>query len=150
MADFHSRNSNLQPSNSRPKRPFAVTLLVIVVLSTTSLGWFGLGEILRHWDFIPTLPLSIPGWYFVLLSVLLGLVGLVLAYGLWFGRNWAWYAVQIVAVLFILSYWVDRLLFAQPVFIRERWPFVLGASVLFMSYVILVLRLPRSRRYFGK
>lgn len=122
-----------------------------MVLSYTALGWFGFRESLRQWDFLQSLPLTVPSLYLALRNVIWGLVGVPLVWGLWVGRRWAWYAAQVAAALYALYYWLDRLLLTDPSASplgTGRWPFALGLTVTCLIYTFLVLRLPQSRQFF--
>lgn len=135
---------------SHPKRPFVVTLLILLVLSYTTLGWLGFIEALRHWDFLQEIPLAVPPLYLASRSAFWGLIGLPLIWGLWVGRVWAWYAAQIAAGLYAFYYWLDRLFIAHPSAIAERWPFAIGLTVSCLADIFVVLWLPRSRRFFKR
>jgi hypothetical protein len=150
MSDSTSSTSNLHHPLSKPKRPIAVTVLILMVLSYTVLGWFGLLDALRRWDFLQTLPLTVPLFYLVLRSALMAVFGLPLIWGLWIGRPWAWYATQIYAVVLVTFYWLDRVLVAQPAVIGERWPFMVAITLLELFLVTLALWLPSGRRFFAR
>jgi len=135
---------------TKPKRPFAVTVLILVVLSYTVLGWAGLLDALRRWDTLQTLSLPVPVYYLAIRSAVPALLGVPLIWGLWVGQSWAWYATQISAVVLVLFYWLDRLLVAHPALISERWPFDLGMTLLELVLVCLALWLPSGRRFFGR
>jgi hypothetical protein len=135
---------------TKPKRPFAVTVLILVVLSYTVLGWFGLLDALQRWEFLQTLPLTVPVYYLVTRSAILALLGVPLIWGLWVGQSWAWYVTQISALVVVVFYWLDRLLVAHPAMISERWPFAVGMTTLWLALVYLALWLPSGRRFFGR
>lgn len=143
--------ANSHNSTSKPKRPFVVTVLLLMVLSYTVLGWFGFLAALRNWDFLQSLPLSVPPLYLALRNIVWGAVGVPLIWGLWIGRRWAWYATQAVAGLYAVYYWLDRAFLADPTVSplgTGRWPFVLGLTAICLIYTLIVLRLPLSRRFF--
>ncbi|MEA3349062.1 MAG: hypothetical protein U9Q82_00410 [Chloroflexota bacterium] len=135
---------------SNSKRPLPVTLLVVVVLSLTSLPWFGLHETWQHWDFLHTLPLSAPVLYLALTDAFWGLAGLALTWGLWTGRTWAWKGAQVAALGYALFYWLDKLVFASPEVIQARWPFCVGATAMGLIFCFGVLWPPRSRCFFER
>ncbi|MBC8506983.1 MAG: hypothetical protein ISR58_08720 [Anaerolineales bacterium] len=135
---------------SKPKRPFPVTLLILLVLTYTSLGWFGFIEAVRHWDFLQELPLVVPPLYLASRNAFWGLAGIPLIWGLWVGRHWAWRVTQIAAVFYTLYYWLDRLLLADSSAIAGRWPFALGLTITCLFYTFIVLWLPRSRRFYNR
>lgn len=150
MTDPQSHIPNSQYPGTKSKRPFAVTVLIVVVLSYTALGWFGLLDALRRWEFLQTVSLTVPVFYLVLRSALFALPGLPLIWGMWVGRPWAWYATQIIAVVVVILYWLDRILVAEPFVIGERWPFAVGATVLGLALMFLILWHPSGRRFFGR
>jgi hypothetical protein len=140
--------SDLSIPDSRPKRPFTVTVLILLVLCYSSLAWLGFFEALRHWEYLGELPLAIPLIYLALRGAFWGLVGLPLVWSLWVGRTWAWYAIQIAAALYATHYWLDRFFLADPAAISQRWPFAIGLSLFLLAYTFIILRLPKSRKFF--
>ena len=115
----------------------------------TVLGWIGLLDTLRSWEFLQSLPLTVPVMYIVLRNALLALIGPPLIWGLWVGRTWAWYALQVCAVLFVLVYWLDRTMIAYPAVMTERWPFAVGFTFFGLVCIFLVFWLPKGRRFFS-
>jgi len=148
VPDPQKHFTNPHSSISQPKRPFSVTVLILLVLSYSALGWLGFFEILPHWEFLLELPLAVPLLYLALRSAFWGLVGLPLIWGLWVGRTWACYAMQIAAALYASHYWLDRFLLADRSAIANRWPFAVSLTLLCLAYTYIALRLPRSRRFF--
>ena len=148
--DPHNPIPNIQHPISKPKRPILVTALILLVLSYTSLAWFGFLEAQRHWQFMQGLPLAVPPLYLALRNLFWGLAGIPLVWGLWVGQHWAWSATQIAAFSYASIYWLDRLFLADPSAIAGRWPFALGLTIICLTYIVVVLQLPRSRRFFKK
>jgi hypothetical protein len=138
----------IDPQQPPPKRSFAVTLLVVLVLTYTVFHGAALSEALRHWDFLLSLTLSVSPVYLAARSAFWLVTGLALAVGLWSGHRWAWFAAQIGATLYTIYYWLDRLFFADTSVIIVRWPFILGLTILCLAFIFFVLRLPKSRQFF--
>jgi hypothetical protein len=146
-ADHIATNDRRTPFSTR-KRPFAVTSLVVLVLCFTIPSWFGTVEILRHWDFLTGLPLNVPPQYLVVREVFWGLLGVLLIWGLWLGRYWAWRITQGAAFGYAAFYWFEKLTLAVPEAIASRWPFALGVTLLGLSYTFVVLWSQRYRFFF--
>lgn len=148
MGTTNSPIPDIQYLITKPKRPFAVTVLILAVLMFTVLGWFGWLETLRNWAFLEAL--AVPVLYINVRNGLLALFGPPLVWGLWVGRTWAWYALQISAVLFVLVYWLDRIFIAHPAVMAERWPFAVGFTFFGLVCIFLILWFPKTRRFFSK
>jgi hypothetical protein len=133
----------------KTRRPFLVTLLVVLVLLFTIVSWFGFFEALQLRQFLQQLPLSVSPLYLLLRRAFWGLVGPALIWGLWFGYRWAWFAGQIVVLAYALFYWLDRLFLATSDVLASRLPFEAGLTIGLVLFCFGVLWLPASRRYFG-
>ncbi len=133
----------------KTRRPFLVTILVVLVLLFTIVSWFGFFEALQHRQFLQQLPLSVSPLYLLLRGAFWGLVGLALIWGLWFGHSWAWFAGQIVVLAYALFYWLDRLFLMISDALATRLTFEAGLTIGLVIFCFGVLWLPASRRYFG-
>jgi hypothetical protein len=131
---------------SSRKRPAVVTWL--------SLGGLTLGAIylirLAGGLMAPDLPLSVPRWYPPLTGAVWGIAWGVGAVGLFAGRAWAPRGVRILGAAFLAWYWIDRLLFVRSEHALRTMPFSLGVTALGAAFVILALRQPAVRRFFGE
>jgi len=77
-----------------------------------------------------------------------GIVGLVLAFGLWTGRPAAIGGTLIAALAYSLYYWIDRsLLAAGPP--AANWLFALLVNLVVLVVVFLILFRPKARTFFG-
>jgi hypothetical protein len=132
----------------RHRRPRSVTLLILVVLCFTVLHWLRLLESIQLWDTLTIMPLSWHPIYFVSSGALWGMIGLVLVWGLWRGLPWGPWGMRLVVPLYIVYYWIDRLLVAEDTAIESRWPFAVGITVVLALYVLWVLSRKQTRRYF--
>ena len=119
-------------------RPSSVTFLVLlyILLPVLTLVRTLLpGRLLTVRPYAPT---AAANW---LVTIVFVTIDLVLAYGLWKGKNWAWISALVWSLLGIVSSTLD--LFLRP---------LVGDIVsLVMNLVILCLLIqPGVQRYFGK
>jgi hypothetical protein len=126
-------------------RPFAVTLLALVVLSLTVWNGLRLGEAISSWQVLSEygakpLYITASGGFWLL-------SGLPLFWGLWRGKAWARIAVLSAAALYTSWYWFDRLAL-QPV-PHSNWPFALSVNILILIFTAPAL-FNRQSTYFFK
>jgi len=98
----------------------------------------------------PDLPLSVPQAYLVITGAVWGVAWVAVAVALFTGRRWAPRATLTIGAAFLLWSWGDRLLFVRSEYALRTLPFGLDVSILAGALVILVLRRPAVRRYFGE
>jgi hypothetical protein len=133
----------------RPKRPFSVSLLAIVVLTFTSLHLVRFVEVLRLWDFLhellPDLPL-----FLALTGAIWGVIGLVLVWGLWRGHPMAPQATRLAALVYAGYYWIDHLWLAASIEERRILPFTVGVTLVLLGFIYWTLSRPRAKAFFGE
>jgi uncharacterized membrane protein len=116
--------------NARP-RALIIAIVLLVLLSLANIAFIAAPS---DEDGIPKEVLY--------LGVVLGIVGLVAAFGLWKGKRWALLAAVVVLLLSILSA-APGLVFAPS---TELWiSAVVGIAVSLLNLVLLLL--PASRRF---
>ena len=74
------------------------------------------------------------------------LTGLAIAWGLWRGKSWAWFATLGGAAGYGSWYWFDRLILQKP---HSNGPFALVTTVVILFVILLILFSPRARKYFS-
>jgi hypothetical protein len=123
-------------------RPFAVTILALIVLSFTAINAVRFGAALSFWStLIQYAPWPGP-LYIALTGILWTIIGLPIYWGVWLGKPWARFACAAAVAVYAAYYWVDRLLFqGNP--LRSNRPFALSVTafmILFSSLTLLGAR----------
>jgi hypothetical protein len=93
------------------KRPFSVTLLLWLVLSLSAWGAVRLFAAFRWWSVLNEFGARLGPLYLSLTGAGWILVGGVLLWSLFSGKPWARMAIPISIFLWVLEYWVERMLF---------------------------------------
>jgi len=75
------------------------------------------------------------------------IVGLLLVWGLWWGKTWGWIAAIGSTAGYIAWYWLDRLVLQKP---HANWPFALTATVITLLIIFPILFLYRTRLFFQR
>jgi hypothetical protein len=132
------------------RRPFTVTILIVVVLIFTSLNILRMHTAIRDRDFLTSLPMTVPVLYYVITGAVWGGIGVALAFGLFGGRKWSSSLAKFVTLLYTAYYWLDRLVIADRFSITSRWQFVTGLTILLAVSVFWVLKLPKTRAFLIK
>ena len=146
MSDHRSASRRLPSS----KRPFTVTILILVVLIFTTLNALRFVSTIDTWTFLSASPVNVPIGYLAVTGAFWALAGSPLALGLFFRRQWSLRLAQILTLLYAVYYWADRLWIAEPNAISIRWPFSLGLTILLLIYTFLVLSHPKVRMFLSK
>lgn len=97
---------------------------------------------------VPAIELSVPTWYFTLTGALWGGIGLGLSLGLFAGQIWATILTRWLSVVYVLWYWLDRLLFVKTEYARGSTGAAIGATVIGLSLVFWVLRRSQAVSFF--
>jgi len=132
------------------KRPFVVTMLIVMVLIFTTLNALRVTSAIGTWTFLVESPVSVPISYFAATGSFWSLSGLLLSGGLFFGRRWSPRLAKILTSLYAVYYWSDRLWIAASNAIAVRWPFALGLTLIALIYTFLVLSCPKVKRFLSK
>lgn len=126
------------------KRPFSVTLLLWLVLILSAWGVVRLLATLRWWDVLNEFGASLSPLYLAISGAGWALAGIVLLWGLFTGKPWTRLAIPLSIFLWLLGYWIERLVFEAP---RANLPFAFIASVL-LFVLTLVSALSRKTKKF--
>lgn len=133
----------------RPDRPFAVTVLAVLVLIMTSVNLIRFVEALVQWPFLTSLPRVLPA-YLAGSGLFWSLLGLPLTWGLWRGHPIAPKAARIVVLAYILYYWLDRAFMESAGANFVNWPFSAALTIVLSVSIFWVLARPNSKAYFGE
>lgn len=101
------------------RRPWVVTFISLLVLTFSIVQLAGLSV----WFRLPELELTIPGWYLPGRSLVLAAGALVGAVGLFMGKTWSARYLQALSVVYLVWFWVDRLLIRSSPIARMALPF---------------------------
>jgi hypothetical protein len=123
------------------RRPFAATLLAMLVLFLAAWNGLRLAGAIASWRILAEYGARPP--YLAASGGFWLLAGLSLAWGLWRGKAWARGAALLTTALYTAWYWFDRLAF-QPV-PHANWPFALTVNF-FILFFVAINAYPRSSR----
>jgi hypothetical protein len=138
--------TNVQPSEE-PKRPVGVTLLAIGVLILAVLNLTRLLSAIRFWPFLQEI-LPFSGLYLVGTGLIWAGFSLPLFWGLWHGLPWAPGMARIAAVVYLIYYWLDRLLLTLHPEREANLPFAIGASLVGLAWIVWILSRPKAKIFF--
>ena len=126
-------------------RPTRLIILTMLVFCFTLWNGLRLGEAVFFWK-----TLLEYGSHPIYISTSGGVwlvSGLLLTWGLWQGKPWAW-SVAILATLgYAAWYWIDRLIIQKP---HANWPFALVATIVLLSLFLYILISHKIRRFFQR
>ncbi len=125
------------------ERPIRITFLAIFALAFAAFYGLRVFDTVYYWK---TLVEFGAKPVYILLSGLVWLaLGLLLVWGLWDGKRWAWLTALAGAVFYVAWYWLDRLLLQHP---HSNGTFALISSSVLLLLVLIILFTPRARNYF--
>ena len=116
------------------RRPFGVTLLLWLVLSLSAWGLVRLLAALRWWNLLYEFEASLSPLILSMTGAFWLLVGGVLLWGLFSGRSWTYRAIPLSVALWLMEYWIERLLLESA---RANLPFALIASLLLLLVTLI-------------
>lgn len=133
-------------------RPRGVTYLAVIVLIMAGINLIRFIQALRQWDFLTSLP-TIHPLYTALTGLFWSLLLFPLTFGLVRGLRWAPRLTWSVVILYMVYFWLDRLLFVEPFGFDgsdPALPFLVGATLSGILLVFLILRRKSARKFFGE
>lgn len=134
----------------KPKRPFSVTLLAILVLSLVAIHLTRFAQALQQWTFLNDLPLSVSPLYLAATGLFWGAAGVPVLAGLWRGGRSTPAAVKGYLVGYGLYYWLEQALVMASPLRQSNWPFTAGLTIVILIGSFLILSRPKARNFFGE
>lgn len=131
-------------------RPFAVTSLAALVLIFTGAQFFRVCVAAGSLGYYATLPLRVPGYYFIVTGLAWGAAALWLAFGLWQGKAWVPKAANLGAVAYAAFVSADRFLLQAQGPQTTNWPFAMVVTAMLLLTIFAIFRNKRVRAYFGE
>lgn len=137
------------PSRSM-KRPFNVTIILVVVLIFSLLNALRLAAAILGWHTLTGLPLKVPVLYLTLTGAFWTITGFSLAVGLYMRRRWSAWMAWGAAILYPLYYWIDRLFVADRSAIVSRTAFLIANTLLLSAFTFWALSRAKTKSYLVK
>ena len=136
---------------ARPRRPFGVTLIALLVLTIASLNLLRLALSILRWQFLSTLE-GVSPLYQTLSGLAWASTGFVLIWGLWRKKRWAPRAVGWGALLYAVVYWLER--FFLTGWLKSGQPpanlaFAAGSTLITLAFIIWTLSRPKIKAIYG-
>jgi hypothetical protein len=132
-------------TSPKNKRPIRVYFLAVVVICLAAWNGLRLGEAIFFWK---TLVIYGAHPLYIGISGAVWLVtGLLIVWGFWAGKAWAWAVMLGGTICYTAWYWIDRLLLQKP---HANWPFVLIADIIFLLMIFAILFSHSTRSFFKR
>jgi len=129
-----------------PGRPLAVTFMSIFVLCITAWNGIRVWAAISAWNTLARFN-GAPA-YLLGSGLVWFITGLVLSFSLLTGKRFAWGAMLILSVIYMIWYWVDRLaLQASP---AANSAFSAAVSLIVFAVITAILFWPSSRTFFTR
>ena len=131
--------------SDRKRRPFRITLFVILILFLALWNGFRLGQAIFFWKTLHEYNAS--PWYIAISGGFWLLGGLALAWALWLGKPWAWIVSVAGAAGYASWSWIDKLVIQKT----HTAGWLLPVTDVFVgALVFIILFSSRTRQYFRK
>jgi hypothetical protein len=134
----------LEPSIGRP---VTVTIMAVFVLIIPVMNLIRVWAAFEHWETLTGLEVHPGPLYITLTGIFWVIAGSWLFWMIWNGQPKARISGLILTGLYVIYYWIDRLVFQNHIS-RENTPFTLGMTILVVFYTVLSLSLPANQAYF--
>ena len=136
------------PSPPVRRRPVSVTFMALLVLMIAGLNLTRFVVALQQLDLLTKL-LPISPYYIVLSGLVWGISALWLGLGLWGGRFIAYRLGRAAIVLYLVYFWLDRLLLRPSTNRGTNLPFLAGITLITLIWVFWTFSQRRVKVYFG-
>jgi hypothetical protein len=137
----------------RSRRPFSVTLLAVGVLTITGIHLIRLLQAIQNWEFLAELP-GVSPLYLALTGFFWAAVGFPLGLALLLGSPAAPAAARLMAAVYTIYYWSNRLFAAYRAGGFQAsgfaWGFAAILTVLSLVWVLWILSRPLVQAYFRR
>jgi hypothetical protein len=133
----------------KPRRPFSVTLLVLLVLIVAVFNLIRMLQTLTGWEFLTEL-MQISPVYLAASGLIWGVAGLLLAIWTWLGARRASRLIRLAIPMYSLYYWLDRLFLSGYPERNVNWPFSAGVNLLIFLWSYWILSRKRVKIFFGE
>jgi hypothetical protein len=137
------------PDSQIIRRPFSVTLLIILGLSIVGFNLVRLTQTLSQWTFLNALRSYLPA-YLALTAIAWGSIGLTIVWGLWTGKHWAPNVVRIGYVIFLIYYWLDTLLVTNPAGRGSNQALIICLQIISLVFVFGIFASPATKKYYRR
>jgi hypothetical protein len=134
------------------RRPASVTWLAVGVLIVAGIYLLRAVLALRDWSFLASLP-SVHPLYIFLTGLIWTLALLPALWGLWTGRAWAPRTIRAAVIVYLVYFWLDRLLLYlpfRPDGTDTALPFWVLASLLGLALVFWMTGNKKTKAFFGR
>ncbi len=137
----------------RPRRPFSVTMLAVGVLTIAGIHLIRLLQAIQNWGFLAELP-GVSPLYLALTGFFWAAAGIPLGLALLLGLPAAPAVARLMAAVYTIYYWSNRLFAAYTAGSFQAsgfaWGFAALLTVLFLGWVLWILSRPRIKAYFRR
>jgi hypothetical protein len=136
------------PGESLPqKRPFGVTLLLLLVLSLSVWGLLRFAGALRWWDVLYEKGARLSPLYLSITGAGWALAAIVLLWSIWSAKRWAYLAIPGSVLVWLLQYWLERIFFQGQ---RSNLTFSIIASILLLATALIGTFNRRTKNFLTK
>ncbi len=139
------------------KRPWSVTLLMLIVLIITVVNVLRLVLSIRYWEFL-TSRSAISPLYLSVTGLIWSLAGFCLLWGLWKAKSWAPRLMEAMALTYALYFWLDHIFLmehplsgvtgAAKALLPSNWQFSAGITVICLAFIAWTVNRAKVKAYF--
>ncbi len=135
-------------TSQEQKRPTGITVLSILYILISLFHLLKFSQVIMQWNILQKLRLAVSPLYLAGDGLIWFVSGMVMAAGLWRGKNWSSPAAMIISVFYSIVFWIDRIWIAQPEGLAQRWPVNLFLTIIGLGSIYLILKQKSSQSFF--
>ena len=131
-------------------RPKMITFVSILIFLFSFLNLIKSGQVLSRWNALLILELSVSPVYLLLNGLVWSISGGFLSWSLWKGKPWTRSLGMIISLVYVLVFWIEAKLIAEPSSLSTRWPFNLVITLVALPAFWIILNHPRYQAFFNR
>jgi hypothetical protein len=117
----------------------------LAILALCITAWNGLRLIEAGFFWRGLVEYTASPFYIAISGLFWLLTALILAYGIWLGKPWAWVGTIFGMLIYFIWYWFDRIFMQSP---HSNWPYALIFSILLEAITAIIISNSKIREYF--
>jgi hypothetical protein len=129
----------------KTRRPTSMRILSLIILGLILWNGYRLIQAIYYWPILNEYHAQPGSLYMAISGGFWFILGLLIVWGLWWKKTWAWYTTTLSIIGYSVWYWLDRLILQRP---HSNVPFALILTFVFTVTCYILIMNQKSVRFF--